>query len=120
MWEETLVFTVHMPEITLVRFLVWDHDPIGRDFIGQRTLAFSSMMPGGQRAGRVGRGGVPHNRDQRPLLRQASTMEASIPPQTSVPHRDPPPIHRPVSPVGQLRAPGLIFLLWVGSCHGWA
>lgn len=50
MWEETLVFTVHMPEIALVRFLVWDHDPIGRDFIGQRTLAFSSMMPGEQRA----------------------------------------------------------------------
>uniref|UniRef100_A0A8D0HK72 Phosphoinositide phospholipase C n=1 Tax=Sphenodon punctatus TaxID=8508 RepID=A0A8D0HK72_SPHPU len=46
MWEETLVFTVHMPEITLVRFLVWDHDPIGRDFIGQRTIAFASMMPG--------------------------------------------------------------------------
>ncbi|XP_058428750.1 1-phosphatidylinositol 4,5-bisphosphate phosphodiesterase eta-2 isoform X3 [Marmota monax] len=46
MWEETLVFTVHMPEIALVRFLVWDHDPIGRDFIGQRTLAFSSMLPG--------------------------------------------------------------------------
>nr|KAF6394920.1 phospholipase C eta 2 [Molossus molossus] len=46
MWEETLVFMVHMPEIALVRFLVWDHDPIGRDFIGQRTLAFSSMMPG--------------------------------------------------------------------------
>uniref|UniRef100_A0A674KFS4 Phosphoinositide phospholipase C n=1 Tax=Terrapene triunguis TaxID=2587831 RepID=A0A674KFS4_9SAUR len=46
MWEETLVFTVHMPEIALVRFLVWDHDPIGRDFIGQRTLAFTSMMPG--------------------------------------------------------------------------
>ncbi|PNJ47874.1 LOW QUALITY PROTEIN: PLCH2 isoform 4 [Pongo abelii] len=45
-WEETLVFTVHMPEIALVRFLIWDHDPIGRDFIGQRTLAFSSMMPG--------------------------------------------------------------------------
>lgn len=54
MWEETLVFTVHMPEIALVRFLVWDHDPIGRDFIGQRTLAFSSMMPGGQRASGVG------------------------------------------------------------------
>ncbi|VFV22533.1 1-phosphatidylinositol--bisphosphate, partial [Lynx pardinus] len=46
MWEETLVFTVHMPEIALVRFLVWDRDPIGRDFIGQRTLAFGSMMPG--------------------------------------------------------------------------
>lgn len=47
MWEETLVFMVHMPELALVRFLVWDHDPIGRDFIGQRTLALSSMMPGG-------------------------------------------------------------------------
>lgn len=57
MWEETLVFTVHMPEIALVRFLVWDHDPIGRDFIGQRTLAFSSMMPGGQ-GGPAGWGGA--------------------------------------------------------------
>ncbi|XP_066547208.1 1-phosphatidylinositol 4,5-bisphosphate phosphodiesterase eta-2a isoform X2 [Amia ocellicauda] len=46
MWEETLVFTLHMPELALVRFLVWDHDPIGRDFIGQRTIAFISMMPG--------------------------------------------------------------------------
>ncbi|XP_013875782.1 1-phosphatidylinositol 4,5-bisphosphate phosphodiesterase eta-2a isoform X2 [Austrofundulus limnaeus] len=46
MWEETLVFTVHMPELALVRFLVWEHDPIGQDFIGQRTIAFSSMMPG--------------------------------------------------------------------------
>ncbi|XP_044301355.1 1-phosphatidylinositol 4,5-bisphosphate phosphodiesterase eta-2 [Varanus komodoensis] len=46
MWEETLVFTICMPEIVLVRFLVWDHDPIGRDFIGQRTIAFPSIMPG--------------------------------------------------------------------------
>ncbi|XP_035237123.1 1-phosphatidylinositol 4,5-bisphosphate phosphodiesterase eta-2a isoform X2 [Anguilla anguilla] len=46
MWEETLVFTLHMPEIALVRFLVWDHDPIGQDFIGQRSIAFTSMMPG--------------------------------------------------------------------------
>ncbi|XP_015266413.1 PREDICTED: 1-phosphatidylinositol 4,5-bisphosphate phosphodiesterase eta-2, partial [Gekko japonicus] len=45
MWEETLVFSLCMPEIALVRFLVWDHDPIGRDFIGQRTIAFTSMMP---------------------------------------------------------------------------
>ncbi|XP_053161578.1 1-phosphatidylinositol 4,5-bisphosphate phosphodiesterase eta-1-like isoform X2 [Hemicordylus capensis] len=45
-WEETLTFTVHMPEVALVRFLVWDHDPIGRDFVGQRTVAFSSLMPG--------------------------------------------------------------------------
>lgn len=46
MWEETLSFTLHMAEVALVRFLVWDHDPIGRDFIGQRTVAFSSLMPG--------------------------------------------------------------------------
>nr|XP_056721297.1 1-phosphatidylinositol 4,5-bisphosphate phosphodiesterase eta-2 isoform X2 [Euleptes europaea] len=46
MWEETLVFSLCMPEIALVRFLVWDHDPIGRDFIGQRTIAFTSMVPG--------------------------------------------------------------------------
>ncbi|NXX30681.1 PLCH1 phosphodiesterase, partial [Nicator chloris] len=45
-WEETLTFTIHMPEIALVRFLVWDHDPIGRDFVGQRTVAFSSLVPG--------------------------------------------------------------------------
>lgn len=45
-WEETLSFTLHMAEVVLVRFLVWDHDPIGRDFIGQRTVAFTSLMPG--------------------------------------------------------------------------
>ncbi|XP_039186561.1 1-phosphatidylinositol 4,5-bisphosphate phosphodiesterase eta-1 isoform X1 [Crotalus tigris] len=45
-WEETLTFTIHMPEIAMVRFLVWDHDPIGRDFVGQRTVTFSSLMPG--------------------------------------------------------------------------
>ncbi|KAI1893884.1 hypothetical protein AGOR_G00128250 [Albula goreensis] len=45
-WEETLSFTLHMAELVLVRFLVWDHDPIGRDFVGQRTVAFSSLMPG--------------------------------------------------------------------------
>uniref|UniRef100_A0A672GCE7 Phosphoinositide phospholipase C n=1 Tax=Salarias fasciatus TaxID=181472 RepID=A0A672GCE7_SALFA len=45
-WEETLSFTLHMADVALVRFLVWDHDPIGRDFIGQRTVAFSSLMPG--------------------------------------------------------------------------
>ncbi|XP_066114435.1 1-phosphatidylinositol 4,5-bisphosphate phosphodiesterase eta-1 isoform X1 [Saccopteryx bilineata] len=45
-WEETLTFTVHMPEIALIRFLVWDHDPIGRDFVGQRTVTFSSLVPG--------------------------------------------------------------------------
>ncbi|KAM8868084.1 1-phosphatidylinositol 4,5-bisphosphate phosphodiesterase eta-2 [Synchiropus picturatus] len=46
MWEETLVFNIQMPQVALVRFQVWDHDPIGRDFIGQRTVAFRSLMPG--------------------------------------------------------------------------
>uniref|UniRef100_A0A672ZYR0 Phosphoinositide phospholipase C n=1 Tax=Sphaeramia orbicularis TaxID=375764 RepID=A0A672ZYR0_9TELE len=46
MWEETLVFNIQMPQVALVRFEVWDHDPIGRDFIGQRTVALKSMMPG--------------------------------------------------------------------------
>ncbi|CAB1459528.1 unnamed protein product [Pleuronectes platessa] len=46
MWEETLVFNIQMPQIALVRFQVWDHDPIGQNFIGQRTVAFTSMMPG--------------------------------------------------------------------------
>lgn len=46
MWEETLVFNIQMPQVALVRFQVWDHDPIGQDFIGQRTIALSSMMPG--------------------------------------------------------------------------
>ncbi|XP_075997478.1 1-phosphatidylinositol 4,5-bisphosphate phosphodiesterase eta-2 [Genypterus blacodes] len=46
MWEETLVFNIKMPQIALVRFQVWDHDPIGRDFIGQRTVAFTSLMTG--------------------------------------------------------------------------
>uniref|UniRef100_A0A674EL95 Uncharacterized protein n=2 Tax=Salmo trutta TaxID=8032 RepID=A0A674EL95_SALTR len=35
-----------MTQIALVRFQVWDHDPIGQNFIGQRTIAFVSMMPG--------------------------------------------------------------------------
>ncbi|XP_069753009.1 1-phosphatidylinositol 4,5-bisphosphate phosphodiesterase eta-1 [Narcine bancroftii] len=45
-WEETITFTVHMPEIALVRFLVWDHDPTGRDFVGERTVSFHTIMPG--------------------------------------------------------------------------
>ncbi|KAJ7998489.1 hypothetical protein DPEC_G00205460 [Dallia pectoralis] len=46
MWEETLVFSVHMAQIALVRFQVWDNDSLGQKFIGQRTIAFVSMMPG--------------------------------------------------------------------------
>lgn len=94
MWEETLVFTVHMPEIALVRFLVWDHDPIGRDFIGQRTLAFSSMMPGGQGASGGGGGQSP-----------GPVPPVARPPQASRGRQD---------------RVGLSFLLRVAFCHGWA
>ena len=45
-WDETLVFHLRVPELALIRFLVWDHDPIGRDFIGQRTVSFRSIMTG--------------------------------------------------------------------------
>uniref|UniRef100_UPI00358FD53F 1-phosphatidylinositol 4,5-bisphosphate phosphodiesterase eta-2-like n=1 Tax=Myxine glutinosa TaxID=7769 RepID=UPI00358FD53F len=45
-WDETLVFHLQVPELALIRFLVWDHDPIGRDFIGQRTVSFRSIMTG--------------------------------------------------------------------------
>nr|XP_060481736.1 1-phosphatidylinositol 4,5-bisphosphate phosphodiesterase eta-2 [Panthera onca] len=83
MWEETLVFTVHMPEIALVRFLVWDHDPIGRDFIGQRTLAFSSMMPAGLLIGGGAREGT--------RARGPSTQPPRLPVTTHLPRAWPHP-----------------------------
>ncbi|XP_032820116.1 1-phosphatidylinositol 4,5-bisphosphate phosphodiesterase eta-2-like isoform X2 [Petromyzon marinus] len=46
LWDETLVFIIHMPELAMVRFVVWDDDPIGRNFIGQKTIALSSILPG--------------------------------------------------------------------------
>ncbi|XP_077867839.1 1-phosphatidylinositol 4,5-bisphosphate phosphodiesterase eta-2-like [Saccoglossus kowalevskii] len=45
-WDETMVFTINLPELALVRIVVWDEDPIGRDFIGQKTLPFTSILPG--------------------------------------------------------------------------
>lgn len=45
-WDETITFILTFPELTIFRFVVWDEDPIGRDFIGQVTFPFSSLMPG--------------------------------------------------------------------------
>ncbi|XP_022109274.1 uncharacterized protein LOC110989296 isoform X2 [Acanthaster planci] len=45
-WDCTMTFTIHLPEMALIRFAVWDEDPIGRDFIGQTTLPIVSLMPG--------------------------------------------------------------------------
>ncbi|XP_027878221.1 1-phosphatidylinositol 4,5-bisphosphate phosphodiesterase delta-4 [Xiphophorus couchianus] len=46
-WNETLNFIVHSPELALVRFVVEDHDKTSRnDFIGQFTLPFTCIQPG--------------------------------------------------------------------------
>ena len=39
-------FTISYPELAFVRFEVWDSDPIGRDFIAQRTVALNSIASG--------------------------------------------------------------------------
>lgn len=45
-WDETITFILTFPDLANFRFVVWDEDPIGRDFIGQVTLPFTSLMPG--------------------------------------------------------------------------
>uniref|UniRef100_A0A8C1F615 Phosphoinositide phospholipase C n=1 Tax=Cyprinus carpio carpio TaxID=630221 RepID=A0A8C1F615_CYPCA len=46
-WNETLKFTIHTPELALVRFVVEDYDKASRnDFIGQYTLPFTCIQPG--------------------------------------------------------------------------
>ncbi|KAL2081528.1 hypothetical protein ACEWY4_023381 [Coilia grayii] len=46
-WDETLLFTIHTPELALVRFVVEDHDTATKnDFIGQYTLPFTSIVQG--------------------------------------------------------------------------
>ncbi|KAK1802407.1 hypothetical protein P4O66_022070 [Electrophorus voltai] len=46
-WDETLKFTVHVPELALVRFVVEDYDKTSKnDFVGQFTLPFSCIQQG--------------------------------------------------------------------------
>ncbi|XP_069761360.1 1-phosphatidylinositol 4,5-bisphosphate phosphodiesterase delta-3-like isoform X2 [Narcine bancroftii] len=46
-WNESLRFTVTVPELALIRFVVEDYDSSSsNDFIGQFTLPFSSMKEG--------------------------------------------------------------------------
>ncbi|XP_075961741.1 1-phosphatidylinositol 4,5-bisphosphate phosphodiesterase delta-4 isoform X1 [Anarhichas minor] len=46
-WNETLNFVVHAPELALVRFEVEDYDKASRnDFIGQFTLPFTCIQAG--------------------------------------------------------------------------
>ncbi|XP_077354537.1 1-phosphatidylinositol 4,5-bisphosphate phosphodiesterase delta-1-like isoform X3 [Festucalex cinctus] len=46
-WNENLVFDVYVPELTLVRFLIEDHDSTsGNEFIAQYTLPLNSLKMG--------------------------------------------------------------------------
>lgn len=47
MWYDTLRFTIHTPELAMVRFVVEDYDKTSRnDFVGQYTLPLSCMQQG--------------------------------------------------------------------------
>ncbi|CAL1598247.1 unnamed protein product [Knipowitschia caucasica] len=46
-WYDTLRFTIHVPELALVRFVVEDYDKTSKnDFVGQYTLPLSCMQQG--------------------------------------------------------------------------
>ncbi|XP_076841317.1 1-phosphatidylinositol 4,5-bisphosphate phosphodiesterase delta-4 isoform X2 [Brachyhypopomus gauderio] len=46
-WDKTLQFTVYVPELALVRFVVEDYDKTSKnDFVGQFTLPFSCIQQG--------------------------------------------------------------------------
>ncbi|XP_062845640.1 1-phosphatidylinositol 4,5-bisphosphate phosphodiesterase delta-4 [Trichomycterus rosablanca] len=46
-WNDTLNFTIHVPELALVRFVVEDYDKTSKnDFVGQFTLPFSCIQQG--------------------------------------------------------------------------
>ncbi|XP_075333325.1 1-phosphatidylinositol 4,5-bisphosphate phosphodiesterase delta-4 isoform X2 [Odontesthes bonariensis] len=46
-WYDTLRFTIHTPELTMVRFVVEDYDKTSKnDFVGQYTLPLSCMQQG--------------------------------------------------------------------------
>lgn len=45
-FEESLEFYIHQPEMALIRFIVLDDEFIGDDFIGQYTIPFPCIRPG--------------------------------------------------------------------------
>ncbi|XP_071795751.1 inactive phospholipase C-like protein 2 isoform X2 [Asterias amurensis] len=45
-YDESFDFTVNLPELALVRFVVLDDDFIGDEFIGQFTIPFECLQPG--------------------------------------------------------------------------
>lgn len=46
-WYDTLRFTIHTPELAMVRFVVEDYDKTSKnDFVGQYVLPFGCMQQG--------------------------------------------------------------------------
>lgn len=45
-FEESLEFYIHHPDMALIRFIVLDDEFIGDDFIGQYTIPFACIRPG--------------------------------------------------------------------------
>ena len=45
-WNEYFTFTVEVPELALVRILVYDSDRYVDDFIGYYVVPFNSLMQG--------------------------------------------------------------------------
>ena len=45
-WDCSMSFTIHLHDLALIRFSVFDEDPIGRDFIGQVSMPVRSLIPG--------------------------------------------------------------------------
>uniref|UniRef100_A0A7N5ZSK0 Phosphoinositide phospholipase C n=1 Tax=Anabas testudineus TaxID=64144 RepID=A0A7N5ZSK0_ANATE len=59
-WNETLNFILHTPELTLVRFVVEDYDKASRnDFIGQFTLPFTCIQAGYRHIHLLSKDGTP-------------------------------------------------------------
>ncbi|XP_077986792.1 inactive phospholipase C-like protein 2 [Glandiceps talaboti] len=46
LFDESFEFTVNLPDLALVRFVVLDDDYIGDEFIGQYTIPFECLQPG--------------------------------------------------------------------------
>ncbi|XP_065834957.1 1-phosphatidylinositol 4,5-bisphosphate phosphodiesterase eta-2-like [Oscarella lobularis] len=45
-WNETFTFTLLMPELALIRFVVMDKDVLSDDYIGQATFPVTSLLQG--------------------------------------------------------------------------
>ncbi|XP_070532655.1 inactive phospholipase C-like protein 2 isoform X2 [Ptychodera flava] len=59
LFDESFEFTVNLPELALVRFVVLDDDYIGDEFIGQYTIPFECLQPGYRHIGLLSNTGEP-------------------------------------------------------------